>query len=117
MTITLRVILIAGALLTLVYFLYQIRRRRLQIDYSLYWILLSVLMLVIALFPQIIIWTADRLGFISPANMVFLLIIFLLVIRLFALTGELSKLNRQTAELTQRLALLENNSALRDDAV
>jgi hypothetical protein len=110
MNLILRAVLIAGALLTLIYFVYQIRKKRLQIDYTLFWVLFSGLLFVVALFPQIIISAAHLLGVDSPANLVFLVIIFLLVLRLFSVTLKLSRLNQQVSDLIQRLALVEKKA-------
>jgi hypothetical protein len=108
MPVTLRILLIAGALLALLFFALQIRKRHLQINYSLFWILLSALLLVVAIFPGIFLGLAGLLGFVSPANLVFLTVIFLLILHLFSVTLKLSKANQQIGDITQRLALLEN---------
>jgi len=101
----LRVLLIAGALLTAIFFVRLIRKRRLQIDHTIFWMLFSMLLLLIAIFPQIITWLAGILGFVSPANFVFLMIIFLLILRLFSVTLKISRLEQQVASLTQNLAI------------
>jgi hypothetical protein len=107
MILSLRILLIAGAVLTFVFFIVQIRRKRLLIDYALFWLIFGALLLVIALFPGIVTATSDALGFISPANFVFLGIIFVLLLRLFSVTMKLSRLSRQIEDVTQRLALVE----------
>jgi hypothetical protein len=109
MPITLRILLIAGAVLTLAFFCLQIRKKRLQIDYAIFWSLFSAFLVLIAVFPDIVIWCAETLGFASPANLVFLVIMFFLVLRLFSLTLKLSKLNQQVETLTQKLAIHETD--------
>jgi hypothetical protein len=110
MSVSLRVLLILGALLTLAFFLAQIRRKRLQIDYAIYWILISILLLVASIIPGPIITLAHSLGFESPSNFVFLVVIFLLLLKLFSMTLKLSRANQQITDLTQRLALVEKNA-------
>jgi hypothetical protein len=107
MSLPLRVLLILGALLTLTFFIQQIRKKRLEIDYAVYWVLFSLLLLVASIFPDVITGLSSLLGFTSPANFVFLVIIFLLLVKLFSITLKLSRANQQIADLTQRLALLE----------
>jgi hypothetical protein len=107
MTLPLRILLIIGALLTLAFFLYQIRKKRLQIEYAIYWILISVLLFVASIVPEAIIWLARALGFESPANFVFLVFIFLVLVKLFSNTLKLSRTNQQITDLTQQLALLK----------
>jgi hypothetical protein len=104
----LRVVLFVGALCSFIHFIYQIRKMRLQIDYALFWIIFSIMLLVAALVPGIIVSASKLLGFESPANLVFLAINFLLILRLFSVTLKLSRSNEQITRLTQRLALLEN---------
>jgi hypothetical protein len=101
--------LILGAVLTLVFFLSQIRRKRLQIDYSIYWILVSIFLFIVSIFPDLVIGISQTLGFASPANFVFLSIIFLLMFKLFSNTFKLSRANQQITDLAQRLALLERD--------
>lgn len=103
----LRILLITGALLTAIYFVVLIRKKRLQIDHAVFWMLFSMLLLLIAIFPQIITWLAVTLGFVSPANLVFLMIIFLLILRLFSITLKISKLDQQVSSLTQELAIMD----------
>lgn len=109
MGIELRLALVIGSLFCLVYFMLKIRKNHLQIDYAIFWSLFSSLLLLIAIFPQIINWLSSLLGIISPANLVFLLIIFLLIIRLFSITVKLSKLENQIASLTQHIAIAEKD--------
>ena len=103
----LRILLIAGALLTALYLVHLIRKKRLQIDYAIFWMLFSMLLLLIAVFPQIITWLAGSLGFISPANLVFLMIIFLLVLLVFSISLKISKLDQQVASITQNLSIMD----------
>jgi hypothetical protein len=104
---SLRILLVAGAVLTLVFFILQIRRKRLLIDYSVFWLLFGSLLLLCAIFPEPIVAASRMLGFISPANFVFLAIIFILLFRLFSVSMQLSRLTRQVEDLTQRVALIE----------
>lgn len=107
MSILLRVCLFIGAVCTLAYFLKKIRKNNLDIDYSLFWIIFSGMLVVVSIFPNMITWAADLLGFISPANMVFLLIIFFLTIKLFSVTLKLSRLEHKIKTLSQNIAIKE----------
>jgi len=107
MSILLRIFLFVGAVCTLVYFFSKIRKNNLDIDYSLFWIIFSCVLVVVSIFPAIITWAAQLLGFISPANMVFLLIIFLLTVKLFSVTVKLSRLEHKLKTLSQSIAIKE----------
>ena len=105
MGLGLRLLLIAGALMTMLYFLYQIRKNRLQIDYTISWTLFCGFVLLLSLFPGAVTRVSSLLGFESPSNLVYLGVIFILVVKLFTTTIKLSKMNRQIADLAQYIAI------------
>ena len=53
MELELRLILLFGAVLTMAYFIRQIQKKRMQIDYAIYWALFSGALVVLAAFPGI----------------------------------------------------------------
>ena len=113
MPTTLRILLFIGALFTLSFFLFQIRKKKLQIDYAVFWSLFSGALLAISVFPGVITWLAQIFGFMSPANLVFLIIIFILIVQMFSMTIKLSKLNQQIVKLVQELALRDKDGEYR----
>lgn len=100
-------LLFTGAVLTMLYFLYKIRKNRLQIEYAISWSLFSVLLVVLGAFPGLVSWAADLIGVQSPANLLYLGVIFILILKQFTTTIKLSKMDRQITELTQYIALHE----------
>lgn len=100
-----RALLLVGAVLSLIYFFYQIRKNRMQIDYAIFWSLLSVGLLILGIFPNIVIWAAAVLEVESPANLLFAGIIFVLIFKLFTTTVKLSRMNRQITEMAQKMAV------------
>lgn len=115
MSITLSVLLILTSALTLFTILRKIRSAKVQIEYAIFWILFSVALLLIAIFPDVIIWTSGLLGFQSPTNMVFLIIIFVLILRLFQLSLQVSQLEYKVRELVQKIALEHEQSHKEED--
>lgn len=107
MTLQMRCLLFLGALGTLSHIMKKIRKNHLEIDYSIFWLLFSGVLVLLSIFPSAITWAADVLGFISPANMVFLIVIFLLVLKLFSVTIKLSLLENKIKSLVQHIALME----------
>jgi hypothetical protein len=91
----------------LLYVLRSLRAHRLRFEYSLLWLLLSLLMVALAVFQR----TADRvarwLGFDYPPAFFLLLCFFLILLILFHLTLRLSVLGEQLKEVAQAVALLE----------
>ena len=64
-----------------------------------------VFLLLVALFPGIAYWVSGLLGFVSPINCVYLIVIFLLLARQFMLSIRVSQLDSRLRVLTERVAL------------
>lgn len=109
MTIVFRLCLILVSVLTLFYMMRKVRQSKLQIEYSLFWIIFAALLLVLSIFPQIVVWLAGILGIASPANLIFVFIIFVLLLKLFMMTIELSQLENKVKELIQQIAIREKD--------
>lgn len=105
MSIQLRIVLILGAVTTMVAMLRQIRKKKVQIDSTIFWILFSFLLVLIALFPDIVYIFSRLLGVISPANLVMAGIILILIIKMFLMTLEISEMKEKIRELSQSIAL------------
>lgn len=105
--ITLSIAFILLSLAFLVYAVYQVKRNKLLLRYSLMWILLSVLLLVVAIFPQPIFALAGLVGFDLSSNFIFSIAIFFLLLLCLGQSRTISQLVIKQTETTQRLALLE----------
>ena len=101
----LRVCLILGAFVTAGYVLRRVQQARVQIEDTIYWLALSAVLLLVAVFPGIAYWVSDLLGFVSPINCVYLIVIFLLLARQFVLSIRVSQLDSRLRILTERVAL------------
>ena len=112
MSIVLRIALILVSFLVVVFVLKKIRKTQLHIDDAIYWIISAGLLLIISIFPQIAIWTSRLLGIESPANFVFLFMIFVILIKLFNLAIEVSIQKQRLNHLVQKLALLHERNGL-----
>lgn len=110
----LRICLILGAFVTAGYVLRRVRQARVQIEDTIYWLALSAVLLLVALFPGIAYWVSDLLGFVSPINCVYLIIIFLLLARQFMLSIRVSQLDSRLRVLTERVALNQQQLDDRD---
>lgn len=101
----LRVMLIVGALLSLLVVVRQVKRERILIEDSVFWVVLSFFFVVLAVFPGIAISLAHTLGFMSASNFVYLAIIVLLLWKTFTSSAEISRLKTRVNELAQEIAL------------
>lgn len=115
MSIELRVLLILISVLTLAFIIKKIRQSKLEIEYAIFWIGFSVLLILLSIFPGIVYWLTDILDISSPVNLVFLFIIFVLIIKEFMTTIELSQLTHKVKELVQKLAIKENEQQERSE--
>ncbi len=105
MSITLRILCILGAAITFLVIASRVRKARVRIDDSIFWIVLSLALLVIAIFPDIPIFFARLFGFQATSNFVFLVVITVLLMREFLNTVKISTLNSRLDELVQEQAL------------
>jgi hypothetical protein len=112
MSIILRIALIVVSFLVVVFVLRKIRKTQLHIDDAIYWIVSAGLLLIISIFPQIAIFASELLEIESPANFVFLFMIFMIVIKLFNLAIDLSIQKQRLNRLVQKLALLHDRNGL-----
>ena len=105
MTIELRILLIFGALLTLYFVLTRIRKAAIRTSDAVFWFVFAGCLVILAVFPQIIFFFSNLLGVQSPANLVFLVIVAILLVKEFTSTVEIAKLKDKVSVLTQLIAL------------
>lgn len=103
----LRVSLIVCALLILLIVLRRIRKSNLEIADSIFWLIIVVALLVLALFPQIAYWASGVLGFDAPVNFIFCCGILVLLVRTFTQ-------DQKICELKKKLVRMAQSEALRD---
>lgn len=109
MSIVLRISLIIVSVLCAVFIVSNIRKARVKIEDSVFWVCFSVLLIILSIFPGIVIWGSEVTGVQSPANFIFLVIIFLLIIKLFGQTVRISKLESKLQTLAQTVAIERHN--------
>jgi hypothetical protein len=114
MSIALRVLLLIASIFTFLYIVRKLRKSQLQVMDTVFWIVLATILIVLSIFPQIAYWIANILGIQSPVNFIFLLIIFMLMIRNFLLTIKVSQLEDKLKTLVEELAIRENASRKKD---
>lgn len=106
MTLKFQMILIVGIVFLLLFIFNMIRKRKLELKYSLVWLVVLVLLLLIAFLPETLQEVATSLGIYSPINMIFFLgFVFSLAI-IFVLTVTVSRLSARIRRLAQIVAQL-----------
>lgn len=112
MSNTFQIIMIISVLLYFTCLIFLLKKRSLNIKYTLLWIFSGVLMLLLAVFPEILNRFATIVGVYDPTNALFALILFCIIIILMSLTAIVSKLNEKNKQLAQAIAKIEKR--LRD---
>lgn len=100
-------LLIAGAVLMTYYIMKRIRQSKLQIEYSIFWIVFAGILLVFSIFPFLVVMMTRLIGIELPVNFIFLFFILILILKAFFQTIETSVLENKLKNLTQRLAIEE----------
>lgn len=85
-----------------------LRQRKLREKYAVLWILVGVVTLVLAGFPQLLNWAAELTGFALPSNLLFMLAIFLLMGVCLHLSLEISVVEDETRALAEEAAILRS---------
>jgi len=104
-SILFRLLLFFVSISALLFVLKKIRKSQAQIDNAIFWILFMLALVVISVFPSVIIYISNLIGIESPANFVFLCIIFILLLKVFHLSLYISKQQYQIQQLAQIIAL------------
>ena len=105
MSSILRIILILSAILLFLYMIKKIRQAKMKIEHTIFWLIFSAILIVIGIFPQIAYILSEWMGFQSPVNFVFLMIIFILIVKNFLATLQISHLENKLDSLVQRVAI------------
>lgn len=109
MSLALRIILIIGSALAFVVCITKIKQAKLKIEHSLTWMFSSLLLVLMSIFNGAVTCISDKIGFVSPANFVFLIIIFFLLVQVFIFNLRISELNEKIKNLNHYIALKENS--------
>lgn len=115
MSIALRVLLLIAAILATGWILLKIRRMEMKMQDAIFWVVFAGILLIMGIFPQISYWLSDKMGILSPANLIFLVVICLLLEKLFTLSIVVSNLEEKVDVLSAELALRSHDSKQRLD--
>lgn len=108
MSYYLRFVILMASILTLCYVINKIRKAQIQLQDSLFWLFLGVVFVIMGLFPQVVYFCTRLMGFQAPVNLIFLVMIFILLIKVFLSSIKISQLENKLDSLVQELAVAEN---------
>ena len=107
MSWAMRILLILGSVFTAFYVLRRVRNSRMRTGDSVFWLFFSLILVLLGIFPEIATGFSEWIGVQSAANLVFLVIIFLLIIKLFLMDQRISRLDQQITRTVQSVAIHE----------
>ena len=99
--------MITASLLFLCYIITMLRNKKIELKYSLAWLLAGVSLLITAVFPRLLRLLSDLLNIIEPVNTLFLFIIFFMLLIIFTLTIAISRNANRVKTLTQETGILK----------
>ena len=108
MSTQLKVALIVFAIIWFIVIIYNTRKEKISVRYSLFWLFSTFVILLVGLFPDIILYFNNFLGFEVMSNFVIGLLISLLLLITFILTIIVTKQKNQIKILIQEISLLES---------
>ncbi len=99
--ILLRILLIASSLFLLLHVIRSVTKARVRIDDIIFWVLFAIVLIVLAIVPQVASFFAEVLHFQAPINLVYLVVIFLLILRVFNMSIKVSQLEMKMQQMVQ----------------
>lgn len=106
MSMMLKIELIIIAIGCLIFIVYSVRKRNIDLKYSLVWMLSGFLMVLFAIIPNLIENISILLGFEKASNMVFCFAIVSIFFILFNLTTIVTVQSRKITNLIQEISIL-----------
>lgn len=97
--------LIIACVVTAIFVFRKIKKSQFKIGDTLYWLFFCLFLLVMSIFPKVVFWASDTIGFESPSNFIFVVIIFLLLIKIFLLDARVAKVEDKLTKLAQKYAI------------
>ena len=110
MSDTLRILLFFAAIATSGWILYKIRKLQVKMQDAIFWVIFAGILFVLGIFPEACYWLTDKLGIMSPANLIFLVVIFLLLEKVFTLSIVVSQLEEKVTVLSSEVALRSHSA-------
>ena len=107
MKISLNLVLVVITLIYVFLILKSIRKKKLQMSFSIFWLITGILLIVALAIPNLVESISKFLGFEVATNMVFCIAIFVSFYLIFTLTLFVSKENKKTTALIQEISMLK----------
>ncbi len=108
MTLKIQIIVIAVAVLAIVFTTVLIKKDRLGLKIAMPWLVVFVLIIIFAAIPALMDWFSNLIGIYDPVNMVLFLAGIFLMIIIYSLTMSVFSTKKKIRDLIQKVAYLES---------
>ena len=113
MSVKIQIIIAVLIICALIVIIDMIRKKRLELSYALSWLLVGIGELILDVFPQLIKTISEKIGIVSPVNMLFFFGFCFSLVIIFVLTIAVSKLSIKIKQLAQQIAIYEKKETER----
>ncbi|GGD87515.1 DUF2304 domain-containing protein [Paenibacillus nasutitermitis] len=106
-TLKLQILLFSGSIVCFFVLVNLIRKYRLELKYSMLWLFIMLVVLILSVFPNAFVLISNVMGIEMPVNALFLLVSFILILIMFSLTATVSRSTIKIKEMSQEIGLLK----------
>jgi len=107
MNIRLQIIMVIASALFLGFVVIMIKNKKIELKYTLTWLLTAVTFIVLSIFPEALVLLSQLLNIQEPVNTLFLSIIFFMLLIIFTLTLALSRNASRVKTITQEIGIIK----------
>ena len=107
MNLILRLFLVFLIIGLMVLLIRVVKKKKMSNNYTVKWFLILIVMFLFVLFPEILMFVSDILGFEATSNMLFLLGYFFFFYLIFNQSLEISKQKKEIVSLVLELSILK----------
>lgn len=115
MDIKLQVFILTSCIVMLYFIIDMIKKEKLELKYTLLWIIINISIIILCIFPKLIDLIAKLLGIVTPVNAIFFFGITFEILITLSLTVAQSRSSKKLKDLAQEIALLESKKMNAED--
>lgn len=108
MSITLKLSLVLFSIILITIITVLLSKDKIFIKYSFSWFFIALIILIVAIFPRILTWVQNIIGFESMVHMVIAIIFALLIYVIISLTVIISEQRKKITLLIQKVSTIES---------
>lgn len=103
----LQIVLIIAIVCYFIIILHFLKKKALELKYTLLWLFAGVVLLILVIFPELLSLIVNLFGIQSNMNGLYIILISFIIMILMALTSIVSKQSNKTKTMIQEIAILE----------